>query len=164
MKRKQIKFDRAGSSQDENLDYGPYSSLRSMGNAYWQDTQHETTGPHFGKGPKGYRRADDRIKEEVCESLRVHTEIDATEVEVEVKDGVVALSGTVDSRKTKRMIEDELENVSGVNDVKNDLRILASVEGPKPGWGAEMPSRSAMSAKIGQQPNRPTTTTNKSAR
>lgn len=168
MKRKN-KYNRVGSTQDfstnehakdyedefyrgqpgpaESMsDYGPNSSIRSMGNAYWQDPKPHF-GPHYGKGPKGYQRSDERIKEDISEALRVHSEIDATEIEIEVSAGVVSLSGTVDSRKTKRMVEDEIELISGVNDVKNDLRILTSVEGPQPGWGKEMPSRNVTKTK-----------------
>ena len=108
-----------------------------MGNAYWQDSSRQYAGPHAGKGPKGYRRSDDRLKEDICEVLHAHTEIDATEIEVEVKEGLVTLSGTVDSRQTKRRVEDEIEAISGVSDLKNDLRIMASIEGAKPGWGAQ---------------------------
>ena len=120
-----------------DVDLGPDSSLRSMGNAYWQDSTRQYLGPHSGKGPKGYSRSEERIKEDVCEALLAHTEIDATEIEVEVSKGVVTLSGTVDSRQTKRMVEHEAESISGVIDVKNDLHILASIEGAKPGWGAQ---------------------------
>lgn len=88
-------------------------------------------GEHFGKGPKGYRRADARILEEVCEMLTEHGEIDATEVEVDVKDGVVMLSGTVQNRRIKRMIEDMSENISGVKDVRNDLRVMAQGLSPQ---------------------------------
>ena len=152
------KYDHIDSSSkfsrvDRMDDYGPHSSLRSMGNAYWQDPKPHD-GPHFGKGPKGYQRSDDRIKEDASEALRVHSEIDATEIEIEVQSGLVSLSGTVDSRQTKRRVEDEIEHISGVSDVKNDLRILTSVEGPQPGWGKEMPSRNLTSAKTKAQPFR----------
>ena len=39
-----------------------------------------------GRGPKGYRRSDDRVKEEVCETLSLSPRVDATEIEVDVKD------------------------------------------------------------------------------
>jgi osmotically-inducible protein OsmY len=83
---------------------------------------------HYGKGPKGYRRSDEKIKEDVCEALYAHTEIDASDVEVSVKEGLVVLSGTVESRDIKRRVEVEIENLSGVDDVQNDLRV-AKVSG-----------------------------------
>lgn len=82
-------------------------------------------GMHSGKAPKGYRRSDDRIKEEVCEALTHHSEIDPSEVEVDVKDGVVQLTGTAESRQVKSMVEDLAERINGVIDVRNDIRIMA---------------------------------------
>ena len=85
------------------------------------------TGPHFGKGPKGYRRSDERIREEVSEALTRHPEIDAGEIEVRVKDAIVTLSGTIESRHIKRLAEDCVEEVMGVNDINNELRIDATL-------------------------------------
>jgi hypothetical protein len=83
--------------------------------------------PSFvGKGPRGYRKSDDRIREEVCDHLTAHHEIDASDVDVTVKDGEVVLAGTVDSRATKRMVEDVAGSVGGVHDVLNQLRIRRS--------------------------------------
>jgi len=76
---------------------------------------------HAGKGPKGYRRSDDRIREDVCEALSSHPEIDASDMEVDVKDGVVIFTGSVESRLVKRMAEDLIENIPGVADVRNEL-------------------------------------------
>src|SRR5690606_19088569 len=45
----------------------------------------------FGKGPKGYRRSSERIKEDVSEALYRHPEIDASEIEVSVQGGEVVL-------------------------------------------------------------------------
>src|SRR5256885_12501149 len=45
-----------------------------------------------GRGPKGYRRSDERIREEVMERLTFSPDIDASDVEVEVQDGVVSRS------------------------------------------------------------------------
>lgn len=76
-----------------------------------------------GKGPKGWKRSDDRIKEEVCESLYRDSEVDASGIEVQVKDSCVYLKGSVDSRDQKRAAERCVENLSGVEDVQNELRV-----------------------------------------
>jgi len=81
------------------------------------------SGPFAGRGPRGYQRGDDRIREDVCEVLYHHGEIDASEVEVRVENGEVTLTGTVEDRWQKRMIEDAIEDVSGVKDVNNQLRV-----------------------------------------
>jgi osmotically-inducible protein OsmY len=83
----------------------------------------EPCGQHSGKGPKGYKRSDERINEDVCEALSQNAEIDATEIEVKVKGGIVNLSGTVESRHIKRLAEQIIDNLSGIVDIQNELRI-----------------------------------------
>lgn len=90
------------------------------GMSYDQDRSRTS---HFGKGPKGYRRSDDRIKEDVCEALAHSHSVDASEIDVMVKDGIVTLTGTVDSRSTKREAESCVEHLSGVDDVRNELQV-----------------------------------------
>ena len=80
-------------------------------------------GPHTGRGPRNYRRSDERIREDVSDVLTRHGEIDASEIEVTVENGEVTLAGTVDSRRTKRLAEDVVEPVRGVRDVHNRLRV-----------------------------------------
>lgn len=82
------------------------------------------SGPYAGRGPKGYQRTDERIREDVCERLTQHPAIDAGEIEVEVKQCEVTLTGTVDSRAIKHLAEDMAETVSGVKDIHNQLRVV----------------------------------------
>jgi osmotically-inducible protein OsmY len=49
--------------------------------------------------------------------------VDATEIEVQVKNGTVLLSGVVLNWEMKKMAERSLENIMGVVDIKNNLRI-----------------------------------------
>jgi osmotically-inducible protein OsmY len=49
--------------------------------------------------------------------------VDASDVEVTVNNGMVTLTGLVDSRDAKRRAEDIVECVSGVTDVSNQLRV-----------------------------------------
>lgn len=81
-----------------------------------------------GKGPKGYRRSDERIKEEVSDKLMQHDEIDASEITVMVKDCEVTLQGTVEDRHQKRLAEEIIEELPGVEDVNNQLRVKKSSE------------------------------------
>lgn len=74
----------------------------------------------------GYRRSDDRIREEVCERLTQHGRIDPRGIDLEVVDGEVILKGRVKDRQTKRMAEDIALLVSGVVDVRNELRLMRS--------------------------------------
>ena len=80
-------------------------------------------GPHAGRGPRKYRRPDERILEDVIERLTRNSLIDATNVEVTVHDGEVTLAGTVESKAMKAIAEDEADTVWGVVDVHNSLRV-----------------------------------------
>ena len=81
------------------------------------------SGPHAGLGPRGYQRSDDRIREDVCDALCEHGYVDASEIEVTVLNGEVTLTGAVRERPQKRMAEDAAEDVAGVREVHNQLRV-----------------------------------------
>lgn len=83
---------------------------------------------HRGRGPKNYRRPDARIEEDVNDMLTDDRHVDASEIEVAVKDGEVTLSGTVPSRSEKRRAEDCAESVSGVRHVQNNLRVASPAD------------------------------------
>lgn len=83
----------------------------------------EEDSRHRGRGPKGYVRSDDRIKEDVSERLMDDGHLDASDIEVSVQDGEVTLSGTVSERFAKRHAEDIAERASGVKHVQNNLRV-----------------------------------------
>ncbi|MDT5156945.1 MAG: hypothetical protein QOH51_1302 [Acidobacteriota bacterium] len=80
-------------------------------------------GKFRGRGPKNYRRSDERIREELSDRLTENEWLDASDVELQVSDGEVILSGTVDSRYARRLAEDIAESVSGVSHVQNNLRV-----------------------------------------
>ena len=80
-------------------------------------------GAHRGKGPKGYTRSDDRLKEVICEKLSDDPMIDASEISIEVTSQVVKLTGTVDDRATKYEVEELIERCGGVKDIDNQLRV-----------------------------------------
>ena len=90
---------------------------------HWDETRAETTGDHRGRGPKGYRRSDQRMQDDVSDRLTDDRYLDASEIEVAVKDGEVTLSGFVFRREDKRRAEDLAEHVSGVTHVQNNLRL-----------------------------------------
>jgi hypothetical protein len=91
------------------------------------DPRHPSSGSHRGRGPKGYKRSDERIHEDVCEHLTEDRFIDASNIDVVVKEGEVTLSGTVASRGLKRRAEDLAEMASGVTHVQNNLRVESIV-------------------------------------
>jgi hypothetical protein len=92
---------------------------------------------HRGRGPKGYTRSDDRIREDVCERLTHDAYVDASDIEITVSDREVTLSGFVDSREAKRRAEDIADHVSGVAHVQNNIRVRrpGAAIGTEPGMG-----------------------------
>lgn len=90
-----------------------------------QDALHrrQEDGAHRGRGPKGYRRSDERIREDVSDRLTDDSWLNASDVEVAVLDGDVTLTGSVRSREDKKRAEALAESVTGVDNVQNNLRI-----------------------------------------
>lgn len=88
-------------------------------------------GAFSGRGPKNYVRSDERIHEDVCEHLTHHPYVDASDIEVTVRDGEVTLSGTVDARMVKRAAEEACDHVRGVKDVHNHLRVRPQETTPR---------------------------------
>jgi hypothetical protein len=84
------------------------------------------TGPRYPRGPKGYERSDDRIREDVSDRLMYRDDIDSSEVSVAVAAGKVTLDGTVPERRMKHAIEDIAESCGGVKDVDNRIRVQRS--------------------------------------
>lgn len=86
---------------------------------------------HRGKGPKGYARSDNRILEDVSDRLMEDGGVDASDIEVSVKDGEVTLSGSVTDRFEKRRAEDCADMVSGVRHTQNNLQIEEPARGQR---------------------------------
>lgn len=112
-------FDRRMSDMEESRrgmeDYGQ--------GRYNRTTSSSGTSSHRGKGPKAYRRSDDRIREDISDRLADDDRVDASEIEINVQDAEVTLTGTVDNREAKRRAEDIAEMVSGVQHVQNNIRV-----------------------------------------
>lgn len=103
-----------------------------------RDADREAEG-HRGRGPKGYKRSDERIREDVSDRLYDDSYVDASDIDVTVSGGEVTLAGTVDSRDARRRAEDVAERVSGVTYVQNNLRVA------RPGSGSGSAGASATS-------------------
>lgn len=99
----------------EMIYYSPYGGPERL--------PERPSGRFTGRGPKGYQRSDERIREDVCDHLADDSLVDASEMEVTVSDGEVTLSGNAHAREEKRRVEDIIERISGVRDVHNQLRV-----------------------------------------
>jgi hypothetical protein len=88
-----------------------------------EQTMRGDAGRYRGVGPRSFKRDDARLCELVCERLADHDDIDASEIDVSVENGIVRLSGTVPDRRTKRLAEHVADSVGGIKDVDNQLRL-----------------------------------------
>lgn len=114
---------------------GGSSGTASMGGRsgdWWapnpRDDDRQRAG-FVGRGPKGYQRSNERIREDVCEQLTDDALVDASDIQVSIDQGIVTLEGRVDDRRQKRRAEDVVEQVSGVRDVHNRLRVGDAMSG-----------------------------------
>lgn len=115
--------------RDETLGWSRSSGTgaRAYGTArtdasYRSDSADRPRGGFFGKGPKGYTRSDERIRDDVSDRLTDDDELDASDITVTVKDGEVTLEGTVADRRSKHHAEDIVDAVTGVKEVHNGLK------------------------------------------
>jgi osmotically-inducible protein OsmY len=99
------------------------SSAGSFG--YGSNDYHTSGTSHTGRGPKGYERSDERLREIICERLTDDPWIDASDVTIEVANKTVKLSGTVNNRQTKYEIEELIERTTNVREIDNQLKVQA---------------------------------------
>ncbi len=125
-------YERGGSRfEPQGGGVGGFGRLGSFGGRQetawgggWESGEHGASqGRHAGRGPRGYQRSDDRIREDVCDALTADPFVDATEITITVRAGDVTLEGTVDDRQAKRRAEECVEDLSGVRQVHNRLTV-----------------------------------------
>ena len=122
----------AGSRYDEPSWWGDPSAWGPERGAQSFERGRGGAGPHAGRGPRGYQRSDERIREDICDVLCQHGYVDASDIEVTVVNGEVTLVGSVRERQEKRIAEDAAEQVSGVREVHNQLRVSPGGAGQEP--------------------------------
>lgn len=114
-------------------DYIGYGRLRP-GERSWADLGVHSVGSGApdanrsfqGRGPKGYVRTDQRLRDLICERLTEDPLVDASDVDVQVANGEVTLSGSVRDRKMKWRAEDLVEDSTRGALVHNRLRVQRS--------------------------------------
>jgi len=106
--------------------YGNYGGVTPEGRRY-EGANHYFEMPRArrnrNRGPSNFQRQDRRIYEDVCERLTDDDRIDASEIQVNVANGEVTLTGNVRSRQAKRRATFIIEDIFGVRDVHNNIRV-----------------------------------------
>ena len=124
-------FDRADRTYRQRVDFSGGAGA-SYGTEWDRNTQHAglgagaspgTEGPYRGRGPRNYRRSQERILEDINERLTYDSQIDASGIEVRCADGKVVLEGEVDGRWMKHRAEDIAEACAGSLEIDNRLRV-----------------------------------------
>ena len=109
---------------DQRSPYSQQTWGRTNNESYvWENDGRQEHHSNRGKGPKSYKRSDDRILEDIHDRLTYDNFLDASNVEVTVANGEVILTGTVSERADKRRAEDIAESVSGVLHLENRIRV-----------------------------------------
>jgi hypothetical protein len=91
------------------------------------EREEEANTDFTGYGPIGYERTDGRIYEDACEALYNSYHVDAADIQVDVNEGIVSLSGEVRSLEMKKLAEYILDHVAGVVDVRNELNVRSEI-------------------------------------
>jgi hypothetical protein len=121
--------------------FAGYGQPVSQGDGYGQRADSGLS--YAGRGPKGYQRSDDRIREEIADRMTDDDRLDASEISIQVQQCEVTLTGTVSSREQKRRAEDLAEAISGVREVTNNIRVAREN-------GAGIHTASSASSQAGQ--------------
>lgn len=128
------RYARDGKSEEDKDFFDKYSAT---GESEWsrgsvtpfdddvvlRERHYHTGRDYSGVGPLNYKRSDERIRDDVSDALYSSPEIDASDVEVEVKNGIVILKGEVETRLDKKIVEMTAERLPGVIDIDNQLVI-----------------------------------------
>ena len=111
-----------GGFRSRGDDYSWRGPEYSGGGDYGYDRYAPTQRP-FNRGPKGYQRSDERLKEDISERLMQSEHVDSSDVTVNVIAGKITLEGNVPTRYMKHYIEDLADGCPGVQDIENRIRV-----------------------------------------
>lgn len=107
--------DRSEPDRDADLSLGEAGTNWNWGLRQSQDLS--------GRGPKGWKLSDEKLRERVSEVLLHSHDVDPSNLEVVVEDRVVYLRGSIKSKGMRRVAEDLVASIPGVEDVFTQLKI-----------------------------------------
>lgn len=70
-----------------------------------------------------FERDDADVAESIAHVLRCNVTLAEQDVQAEVRDGVVTLSGTVDLQSQRRHVERQVAHVAGVRELRNEIAL-----------------------------------------
>jgi hypothetical protein len=93
------------------------------GEQFRADRREEQGRRQANSGPRGRRKSDESLRQEIREILNADPEVEATDIEVEVEGGAVTLRGAVVDSDARLLAEELVESLVGVREVHNRLRV-----------------------------------------
>lgn len=75
----------------------------------------------------GDERSDGEIKQDLLDQIRTGPYADGYDIDVDVKKGVVILTGTASTTVAKRAAGDDAWDTRGVTDVSNQIQVRSTV-------------------------------------
>jgi osmotically-inducible protein OsmY len=78
------------------------------------------------RGGAFMRKEDEQIKQDIQASLAWDSRLDASSINIAVDNGVVTLSGEVDTFARKWAAAEDSRRVQGVRDLRNDIQVRPS--------------------------------------
>ncbi len=128
-------YDGYSGTLGDDTDLAGYGRATPLGNV-----AREIQPNYSGRGSKNYKRSDARIEEDVHEALLRDRHVDATDIDVQVENGEVTLTGEVANLHERRRAEELVERCAGVRDVHNQIKAR------QPLWSAASSNREAIPA------------------
>jgi osmotically-inducible protein OsmY len=99
---------------------------------------------------KPVERSDEAILADVKQALMIDPATDAYNVLPSVKDGVVTLTGAVDSWQEKQLCQDVVQSVKGVKDVHNEMSVTVKETRPDQEIATDIKRRLAADVWVGE--------------
>jgi hyperosmotically inducible periplasmic protein len=90
------------------------------------------------KGERPAEHSDSWVGLKVKTALLFHRNVSATKTDVNVKDGIVSLSGEASSMAQKELTTEYAKDVEGVKEVKNDMTVAKSTIKPDEATGEKI--------------------------
>jgi osmotically-inducible protein OsmY len=84
-------------------------------------SQPDYTAVNANPGPN--HLSDEELFDEINRRLSLHEGIDLTEISLQIQDGVVTLKGTVDSQRTRQIIQDITSRLGSLREIHNEILV-----------------------------------------
>lgn len=89
----------------------------------------DQTNLHSQRGPEGYRRSDERIREIITDMIQTDPAIDSRDLDIKVHEGRVRLTGYIPDADAEKRISAVIQRVPGIKEIESELKINEHAKG-----------------------------------